>query len=530
MTDRRLATLALCLVAALSFWAYGVRDLTYFDEPRYAGIAREMSEANAWKQPLLYGEPYAEKPPLYFWCAELAGRALGFDAWAFFLPNVIAHFLSALLVFDLGRRFLSLRAGAAAALIFAACPLELRFARSAQLDALLTFGETLTAWGLLVATRARSAVAPIVLSALGFAAASLVKGHIALFGLLPGLIWCVRERRFPPLRRPLLSLAWIALAFAPLATWLWLLAQQIGADELIRRYWKRQVVERTAGSEHRDPWPVGVSYLGALAAMLPMIAFLPGAFRRTERAPAQRTFLWWAIVEFTIFALVPSKRELYLMPLVAPLALVLGEFVVAVESCGAPLFRGGREIGAFFAALLGIGALGFPIFLATKHELSVDAVLLAVAGVPLAVVVTRRFLARAPAAPLLLALQVAVVSVFAEPALGRFATAEDGGRAFGAEIQRIVPADASIVVQGFSKAHDVSFFGHRRPVFADRPTDVAQFVASGGEAFVVVKGKDDAEEFERDSGLAVERIAVEGKTKDSKAMRLYRARAAPAPR
>jgi len=47
------------------------------DEPRYAWIARDMSETGDWVTPRLYGKPWFEKPPLLYWGGAMFFRLLG---------------------------------------------------------------------------------------------------------------------------------------------------------------------------------------------------------------------------------------------------------------------------------------------------------------------------------------------------------------------------------------------------------------------------------------------------------------------
>ena len=60
------------------------------DEPRYARVAVEMQRAHEWVTPTLQGEPWLEKPPLYYWLAGLAYRTLGETEVAARLPSVLA--------------------------------------------------------------------------------------------------------------------------------------------------------------------------------------------------------------------------------------------------------------------------------------------------------------------------------------------------------------------------------------------------------------------------------------------------------
>ncbi len=69
--------LLICLFANL-----GAMGLVGPDEPRYAWIARAMAETGDWITPRLYGQPWFEKPILYYWAAA-AGFRLHLPAeWA----------------------------------------------------------------------------------------------------------------------------------------------------------------------------------------------------------------------------------------------------------------------------------------------------------------------------------------------------------------------------------------------------------------------------------------------------------------
>ena len=96
-SDRaRRSTDSLALIAFCGFlFLLGLQlvGLLGADEPRYAQVAREMLARHDWVTPVLYGHPWLEKPPLYYWCAMLAYKGAGevSDAAAriqvrFFLP------------------------------------------------------------------------------------------------------------------------------------------------------------------------------------------------------------------------------------------------------------------------------------------------------------------------------------------------------------------------------------------------------------------------------------------------------------
>ena len=68
-------------VAALYLSGLGATDLWAPDEPRYAHVADEIVAGGHGATGLIVmhvgGEPYSEKPPLYFWLAALASAPAG---------------------------------------------------------------------------------------------------------------------------------------------------------------------------------------------------------------------------------------------------------------------------------------------------------------------------------------------------------------------------------------------------------------------------------------------------------------------
>ncbi len=66
------------------------------DEPRYAWIARDMAETGDWITPRLYGKPWFEKPPLYYWGAAASFKLFGVSEAAARLPSAISALLATL--------------------------------------------------------------------------------------------------------------------------------------------------------------------------------------------------------------------------------------------------------------------------------------------------------------------------------------------------------------------------------------------------------------------------------------------------
>jgi 4-amino-4-deoxy-L-arabinose transferase-like glycosyltransferase len=94
-----LATLYFCY-----FHNLGAIGLVGPDEPRYAWIARDMAETREWVTPRLYGQPWFEKPVLYYWGAALCFKIFDVSEVSARLPSAVAALLATLAMAWLARR------------------------------------------------------------------------------------------------------------------------------------------------------------------------------------------------------------------------------------------------------------------------------------------------------------------------------------------------------------------------------------------------------------------------------------------
>ena len=90
--------LALLLIAT----GIGLRDPWPADEPRFALVARDMVATGDWLLPRVGGQPYADKPPLFFWLIATGLVLTHSLRVAFLLPSFLAGFGCVALVYDLG--------------------------------------------------------------------------------------------------------------------------------------------------------------------------------------------------------------------------------------------------------------------------------------------------------------------------------------------------------------------------------------------------------------------------------------------
>src|ERR1700704_2205221 len=131
----------------LFFYGLGQFGLIGADEPRYAQVAREMLERHDWITPVLGGQPWLEKPPLYYWQAMLAYSLFGVSDWAARVPSALDATSMIIGIYLFLRRF---RRGVEldAALITASCAGVIGYARAASMDMALAspFTIAMLAW------------------------------------------------------------------------------------------------------------------------------------------------------------------------------------------------------------------------------------------------------------------------------------------------------------------------------------------------------------------------------------------------
>lgn len=164
----------------LVFGIYGTRLTTLTirgEEPRRAGVAKEMLATGEWFVPRLQGQPFLTRPPLQNWSIALCTKLTSDDRLAMRLPSALAIMLTTFLVFWYSSHFLRRTGAFAAAVSFATMAQVMELGRLAETEALFTFfvGASLLVWHL---GYAKKWPAPTVwMAGYGFAAlGALTKG------------------------------------------------------------------------------------------------------------------------------------------------------------------------------------------------------------------------------------------------------------------------------------------------------------------------------------------------------------------
>jgi 4-amino-4-deoxy-L-arabinose transferase-like glycosyltransferase len=367
--DPRGTALLLVLVAALLLLRLGTVPLLGPDEPRYARVAVEMHRSGNWVTPTLGGEPWLEKPILYYWLAGGAFSVLGENEWAARLPSVVAALLLVGGTALFGARLFGRSAGLHAGFIAGTSLLVFAFGRAATMDMLLASFTTLAlgffALGLL-GIAGRLAV-PVAWVCVGLA--TLAKGPIGV--LLPVLVVgiYVAVTRRSDLARRALSPAGLALCALVAAPWYLLILRDQGRA-FVDVFLLNHNVERFTSTVHHHPGPV-VYYLPVLLlGLFPWSGLALPAFARLapRRKAADLFVLAWLLAPLVFFSAAGSKLPGYVLPCVPPLALLMGRASSRLaRGEDLPIWAGPRAVAIVGVALGTLVACG-PLFLRRMGE------------------------------------------------------------------------------------------------------------------------------------------------------------------
>lgn len=362
MASRRPLLVAGVLALAGLSWNLGGYALLEPDEGRNAEIMREMAAEGPWWLPRLNGLPYVDKPLVHFAAGAAALRAFGTTETAARLPSLLFTLGTVLLVGALARRTIGREAGWHAAVITAATPFTLAYARTVIFDATLTFFVTAALGAFLLAVDAAErgaragpwSVAGWTAVALGV----LTKGPVALaFPLLVALPYAAWRRRLAAVLEPRGLLVLLALVLP------WAFAMSTVVPDYARYVLVVETAQRMSSDAlgRTEPWWYFLPILAgaALPWTFALATALPAAWRavRERRVDPLAVFAaLWILLPLLLFSLSRSKRPQYMLPLIPPIALLLSLWWQRRGGL-AGARAAGMGVALFGAVLLGVSPL-----------------------------------------------------------------------------------------------------------------------------------------------------------------------------
>ena len=157
----------------------GVRDMR-LEEGRRATPALEMVRTGDYITPTLYGQPYLNKPPLFFYIDAAVSKVQGtLNELSARIPSVASILLGALLLIRFSPKTLPLETRALAALVFMSLPIMLDKGTLGEIDAflsLLAFAALACWWNAYDPTTHRTSLSGWITAGIFLALAALMKG------------------------------------------------------------------------------------------------------------------------------------------------------------------------------------------------------------------------------------------------------------------------------------------------------------------------------------------------------------------
>lgn len=350
------------VLAALLFFARFHSPLQEPQEARYAEIPRQMLETRSFLVPLLRGQSYLDKPPLFYWLVIASYSVFGIHDWSARLAACGVAFLCVLATYAWGRRLAGPRAAFLGALMLCLAPRFLQLERMVTMDGLLCLC-VIGAWGAGQAALAadRPRLGCWLLSALACGFGLLTKGPVALVLVLPLLL--VNRWLDPRLARPRWSWYGFYIAVAAGLAAPWYVALEIRDPHFLEYFfWVHHVQRFVEPFDHAQPFWFYLPVL--LAGMLPWTLLLPGAVAfvarqgRSEKAKPIVICLaagGWCLLFFTLAG---CKRASYLLPAFPAFALALGCYLDAIVPTGTTLRHSWVELLRHRSVLGCIAAIG----------------------------------------------------------------------------------------------------------------------------------------------------------------------------
>lgn len=338
--------LLLVILLAVQFVAMAFFPLTDTSEPRYAAIARLMSETGDWITPFFSpGVPFWGKPPLSFWAQALSFDLLGITEFAVRLPSWLATVACLFLVYKLGHSLYGQLVAKRATLIYGSCALVFIAGGAVLTDPFFALGTTLCMVGPVLASRSVSWCWRYSFF-VGLAVGLLAKGPL-VFVLVAG-VFPVLYVFYPRSRVFLKSLPWVSGVLLTAALSLpWFVLAELKTPGfidyfIVGEHFKRFIEPGWGGdlygSAHRETygmiwafWVQASLPWSVLALTLLTVAVAKrdgrGALRQAAADPHIAYLFIWATLTPAFFTFSGNILWTYLLPALPAFSLLLARAI-----------------------------------------------------------------------------------------------------------------------------------------------------------------------------------------------------------
>lgn len=386
LADRPLAVLL--LIGAVVIFTQSWLPTHDQDSLLFAVIARNMAESGDWVNltyTRLYHQQFYEHPPLFVWLQAATFWLLGVSAFTMRLVNGLFGLLGLWAVYAYGARVGGGRVGFWAGFILLWSFKYFNYANKCRADVPLT---ALIAVGCYFVYRAVADRKYFIPAGVAAGMALMTKGPVGLAPVAVALLGFIALGEWKQLASRYALLGLLAMVLIPLP---WVARQQLEAGTAFyQKYIVEQVIETAASGREKDEGGIFYYLLVVFKQYWPwLLALAPGVWltvRSWRTKPGAALALVWALVILVGISLPAGKREYYLIPLAAPLAILSA---VGLERCF-PERWFPRTINALAILALAYALVGFTpvqvhksdaammtVMAAAGRELAPDEILLA---------------------------------------------------------------------------------------------------------------------------------------------------------
>ena len=309
-------------------WRLGYPSFWDPDEATYAQASKEMLAARDWLVPTYDGQPFFDKPPLFFALQMASFALLGVTEFAARLAPALSAGLLVLVVGWFGSRLFNREVGRIGALMFAVLPATFALSSYAIVDMTFTlflFGGCALVTVSAFCNQSRLQYAGYAL----LAAAVLTKGPLAL--ALAGLAFLLSLALAPEARAPLLRLRWgtgVAIIVAFSAPWFIYMWRRFD-HAFITGYFLNENLLLFSGSLYGSQRSVLFYPKVMLVGLLPWTPLLIGrlvdAFRGLRISTPERLLWSWALAVIAFFTIAGFKLDHYVFPAAPALCLLCAQ-------------------------------------------------------------------------------------------------------------------------------------------------------------------------------------------------------------
>ena len=486
--NKTVITLAVLLLSAVTgFWTLSDRPLNNH-ECFVSVTAREMLENNEWIMPTFNGELRLQKTPLSYWIvAGLAKITGNVDEFTTRLPSAVFGLFSVIAILYFVNQWLTFRAAALAAAVWATSSGYIRYSHNARPEMLMTFFILLcflSFYSAVSATNRNRQIAYMIIFWISFGLANLAKGPAPLPLVLVPLFFYVAVFRQWKQVPKLLPVTGIIIFLAIVLPWPLAIASRLNWNLTV---WKHEFVDRFFGTYASGDKQFYYYLPKMFQFMLPWAAFVPLAlaapfYRVWNKKQPIMQFLWlWFVVGLGFLTITGGKRQHYIMPMMPALAVltaILLEDMVFSRKAYTGKFA--RNFLTSHLAVLIIGFIALPVVAwQIRPEVIRQTILISSIGIISVLAVAGLFRAKKmSAACSAVFIVIAVMVMISYSGFVNPLNYNEPSRLFTQSASQIVPDSEKLIAYKSASSRFIHYFGRSVPVIEKKP-EVREMYSKG---------------------------------------------------